>query len=730
MIVVDDLGYSDVAPFGGEIDTPNLSELARLGYRMTNYHTNPVCSPARASLLTGLNPHRAGFSSVAHADPGFPNTTLEIGRDVPTIAESFRASGYATLAIGKWHLTKESELHEGGDKSSWPLQRGFDRYFGNLDGFTQMFHPHRIIRDNSAITHQFADDEYLTDVLTDTAISLLAELRSSASDKPFFLYFAHNAVHAPLQAKRADIDKYRGVYNAGWHELRRARFARQQAIGIFADHTRLPTTFDDGERVLDWDELSDEQRQLFARYMEVYAGAIDNVDQNLGKLLDYLRAIGEFDNTIIAFTSDNGASGEGGNEGTMSYLSQFVDEPIVPDSWERNIPNDVELIGGPRSAVHYPRGWAHVSTTPFRYFKGHTYNGGIRAPLIVSWPRGLPKTHDDSGIRPQYSFVTDLGITLLDLAGVPHLERRDGLPAKRPDGRTFAHQLPEASGTVHVSNFADALQYWEYQGNRALVSGHFKIVSQCDESTTWDVAEWKLFDLDSDPAETTDIAADHPAVVLSMAEAWSEQAWRNTVFPVNDDGSMWTRKPARELALSAPVVIMPESPPLERYRSSRLVYLRSFSISTTLYDGDGVILAHGDQGGGYLIEATGNLLSVVYSEYGRVTRAGVARPASGSVIHVHFDLLDDFTVTVRVAFDGEQHELMTGKMPLIGMAPFTGISVWQDCGSPVDWAIHERFGTYPFSGTRTPIRVEPRERSPRSMERYFTEHGVEIRDFH
>lgn len=732
LIVVDDLGYSDIEPFGGEIQTPNLSRLAETGYKLTNYHTNPVCSPARASLLTGLNPHKAGFSTVAHADPGFPNTTLEIGDSVPTIAESFHEAGYATFAIGKWHLAKESALHEGADKSSWPLQRGFDRYFGSLDGFTQMFHPHRVNLDNSAIFPNYSDEDYFTDVLTNQAIEFISELRSGESQKPFFMYFAHTAVHAPLQAKKEDIEKYRGSYDAGWNEIRKQRFLRQQELGIFDNHTRLPLSFDDGEKLRDWDELTADQKSLFAKYMQVYAGAVDNVDQNLGKILDFLAALGELDNTIIAFTSDNGASGEGGDEGTRSYLSQFVDEPFVPEEWERDVEqgSSNDFIGGPRSSIHYPRGWAHVSTTPFKYFKGHTYNGGIRAPLILSWPAGLPKNADDPGLRPNYSFVTDLGLTLLDLAGVEHLKVRDGVQAPHVDGKIITSHLQTPPEEHKQSPNLDVLQYWEYQGNRALIKDKFKIVSKVSEGVHWKDVPWKLFDVVSDPAETNDLAEHYPELVEEMSNQWFEEAWKNTVFPINDDGSMWFRRPASEMELSEPILILPQTPPMERYRSSRLTYLRSFSINAQLFEGEGVILSHGDQGGGYLLEVTGDKLSTVYSEYGKVSRASFPRPAFGNHFTVYFDLEEDFTISVRGEADGHSYDLLQGLMPLIGMAPFTGISVWKDWGGPVDWELHKKNGNYEFSGIKTAIHFAPGSRSEKALEKFFEISGEEIRDFH
>lgn len=241
VILLDDMGFSDIAPFGSEIDTPWATTLAETGYRLTNYQTTPVCSPARAALLTGLNPHRAGFWSVAHSDPGFPGATLELGDSVPTLAESLNAAGYATFMVGKWHLTKESKLHDAADKSSWPIQRGFDRYFGCMDGFTQLHHPHRLIRDNSALQiDDYPDGYYLTDDLTNNAVEMINALRANDPTKPFFLYYAHQAVHGPLQAKPADISKYHGTYDGGWDAVRAQRFAKQLQDGLFPPGPNAP----------------------------------------------------------------------------------------------------------------------------------------------------------------------------------------------------------------------------------------------------------------------------------------------------------------------------------------------------------------------------------------------------------------------------------------------------------------------------------------------------------
>ncbi len=309
VVLVDDMGYSDIGPFGSEVPTPVLDELAADGVRLSNYLTLPLCSPARAALLTGLNPHRVGYSSVANSDPGFPGYGMEVGEDVPTPAEVLHDAGYATYAVGKWHPTRDCASNAADDRRNWPLQKGFDRYYGVLEGLTSLFHPHQLVRDNSPLDmDDLPDGYYYTDDITDQAISMVKSLRAHDPDKPFFLYVAHNAVHGPLQAKPGDIQRQRGRYDGGWDALRATRFARQTADGLFPQGAALPDRNSEaGFDVGPWDELSPEQQRRYARYMEVYAAMVDNIDQNLGRLTDTLRALGELDNTVIVFTSDNGA---------------------------------------------------------------------------------------------------------------------------------------------------------------------------------------------------------------------------------------------------------------------------------------------------------------------------------------------------------------------------------------------------------------------------------------
>lgn len=710
LMLVDDMGFSDIGPFGGEISTPYLESLADDGYRMTNYRTAAMCSPARASLLTGLNPHRAGFGMVAHADPGYPGSTLEISDDVPTIAESFQAGGYATFLLGKWHLTKESHMNDGADKSSWPLQRGFDRYFGSMDGFTTFFQPHRLVCDNSpVIMDDYSDDYYLTDDLTDRAIGMIKGLRSSNPEKPFFLYFAHQAVHAPLQAKPQDIEKYRGLYACGWDHIRDERFRRQIQQGLFPESTNVPgreTTL--GSEVHSWDSLSSEQQLLFARYMEVYAAMIDNIDQNLGRLIEYLKRIDEYDNTIIAFTSDNGATGEGGPSGTRSYFSQFLGfETQLPEQWNKDVPRDPELIGGPRTLVHYPRGWAYASNTPFRYYKRHTFEGGVHAPLLISWPEGLPRKAADHGIRNHFTYVSDLGLTLLELAGIDHLEERHGLQAKEVDGLSFVDILKDHKATAFRNS-----QYAEMMGNRALYKDGWKIVTNHRPGDPFSDEEWELYDMVSDPTETTNLAAHHPEIVREMAEQWRQQAWHNTVFPLEDNGS-YNVRPSTELILERPVTIYPGTPTLERYRSRKLTNMRDFEIEVSLHyqkGFEGVIVSHGDQGGGYVLYVEDGNLCFSYNQYGEMHRESTPITGEGEYkIRVAFETGPDLLVDITISVEEKYKMALQNMLQLIGMCPFTGISVGVDRGSPVDWELFERHRSFAFTSHDLEVRYVPGE---------------------
>lgn len=708
VVLLDDLGFSDISPFGAEIDTPALEEIAASGYRLANYQTPPMCALARAALMTGLNPHRAGFSFVPHIDPGYPHARMELPQDTPTLAETLRDAGYATFMVGKWHLTPEAQMHDGADRSSWPCQRGFDRYYGCLDGFTSLLHPHRLLQDNTPLDREsYPAGYHLTDDLTDRALEMIGALRASDPGKPFLLYFSHVAVHAPLQAKPEDMAKYRGMYDAGWDHVRSERFARQIRNGLFPEGTRpAGRNNEPGLDVVPWDSLDDGQRTLFARYMEVYAAAVDNVDQNLRRLTDRLKQLGEYENTIIFFTSDNGASGEGGDVGTRSYFSRFVTTgQELPPEWQADVPKDPELIGGPRSFAHYPRGWAYASNTPFRLYKTHPYGGGVRVPMLVSWPAGLPRAAEDTGVRHQFAYATDVMPTLLDLAGVEPLQRRTGEKGQTPDGCSFASWLrTEQEPSAHRN------QYVELNGRRSFQEDRWKVIAPTANGPEWSSHGWELYDVDEDPAETRDLSAFHPERVRALGDRWKAAAWENQVFPLNDDGSHFRRRPATELILEQPVTLYPCTPTLERYRSAKLVALRSTVIDVRLdyrHGDEGVLVAHGDQGGGYVLYIEDHALHCAYNEYGRMRRMSAALPPVAVRMGLQFEVLPQLRWRLLLSIDGAEAASLGPVLQLVGMCPLTGISVGADRGGPVDWDLYQRRGQFRYRGSLQHVRYTP-----------------------
>ncbi len=603
VVLVDDLGYSDLGCYGSEIRTPNIDALAARGVRYANFHVTPLCSPTRAALLTGLNSHAAGVGFVSNVDPGFPGYVSELPRNQPTLAEIFRDNGYSTLMLGKWHLSKDSDISEAGDHGSWPLQRGFDEFYGFLDPMTNLHQPHRLLDGNSVVhVDEYPEGYYLTDDLTDRAVRMIKGVKAANPRKPFFMYFAHGAVHAPLLAKREDIERYRGRYNGGWDRLREERLARQVELGLVAPGTRLPArNAEQHEDVEAWDDLPDELKPLFARYMEVYAGMVDNVDQSVGRLVECLAALGELDNTVFLLTSDNGASREGNAQGGSHYRRGQTAEPGKTVQTADILAKDLAVlddIGGPSTWPHYPRGWAMACNTPFRLYKTTTFRGGHQVPLVVSWPQRIP----DGGaiVKRQYAHVTDVLPTLVDLIGLTVPAERDGRPAEPVHGVSFAPMLEDPDApSAHTE------QYYECVGNRAFYQDGWEAITYRIPSTPFSEERWQLYDVTTDPTQIDDLAAQHPERVEELAQRWEEAAWANRVFPLYEgDGIHALIRPGWEAVLSAPVRFLPGTPTLDRYRSSQLIAGRSFQLAVdwAYRPGDeGVLFAHGGVEAGYVL---------------------------------------------------------------------------------------------------------------------------------
>ena len=708
VMLADDLGFADLGCYGSEIDTPNLDALAARGVRHTNFHTAPVCSPTRAALLTGLESHRAGFGTVAHLDPGFPGYAEELPPDAATIAEILRdEAGYATMMVGKWHLAKDSDCSAAGPQHSWPCQRGFDRFYGILDAFTNLHHPHRIVEDNHLVeVDQYPDGYYFTDDLTDRAISMIRERKASNPEQPFFLYFAHGAVHAPLHARAEEMAKYRGRYDAGWDALRAERFARQQELGIVPEGLELaPRNTEKNHDVRPWDELDAREQELFARHMEVYAAVVDRIDQNVGRLVAELDALGQLDNTIFVFLSDNGASREGEVTGTTAYYVHLLQGDDIDADYAR-----LDQIGGPRTTPHYPRGWAMASGTPFRLYKINTHQGGHSVPFCLSWPDGLGER---GSIRRQYAHVTDLLPTLLDLIGVERSGTRQGVALAPLAGASLAATLTDPDAPS-----AHPQQVFECNGHRGLYRDGWELVTLHQPLTPFDDAEWELYDLHADPTELRNLAAEEPDRVREMAAAWEELAWVSYVYPLDEGSSIkYLQRPARSEVYAEPVTIRRGTPTLERWRSVQLLWFRSLTIRVDLdhrVSDAGMLVAHGDQGAGYALYVLDGVLWFVHNN----GRGRMLEVDGGPMADRVREVLADLRATegrqweLTLSVDGEVRAVVSDVPMLFGIAPFEGIDVGIDRRSPVSWDVFERFGPFPYTGTLHAVTYTPGEPGP------------------
>jgi arylsulfatase A-like enzyme len=709
VMLVDDLGYADVGCYGSEIDTPNIDALASRGVRFTDFHSTPMCSPTRAALLTGLNSHRAGVGTISNVDPGFPGYVSELPENASTLAELLRASGYSTLMTGKWHLAKDSDCNAAGSMHSWPCQRGFDRFYGILDAFTNLHHPHRLVEDNHVVeVDQYPDGYYLTDDLTDHAIAMIRERKASNPRKPFFLYFPQCAVHAPLQATADRMAKYRGRYDDGWDQLRDERFARQQELGIVEPGTQLaPRNTEANHDVQPWDSLSDREHELFARHMEVYAAMVAAVDESVGRLVGALEEMGELDNTIIFFTSDNGASREGELVGTSSYYVHLLQGDDIDADYAR-----LDLLGGPQTTSHYPRGWAMAGNTPFRLYKINTHAGGHSVPFVVSWPNGMS---DRGTLRRQYAHVTDIMPTLLDIIDCERPETRNGAPMPPLAGASLWPALGGSDAPAHHGE-----QIYEMNGHRGFYREGWEVVTLHQPFTPFTDEEWELYHLAEDPTELENRAASDPEKLRELADSWEASAWENGVYPLDEGGALkYLQRPGRDAVYGEPVTITAGTPTLERWRSVQLIWFRAFTINVDLdyKPGDeGMLVAHGDQGAGYALYVLDGELWFVHNDgRGRLrTLSGGAMPAGARHVTAEFAAPGKRVWDLTLSIDGEARGSIEGVPMLFGMAPFEGIDVGICRRSPVSWEIYERSGPFHYTGALRSATYSPGEPAPDS----------------
>jgi len=696
LVYMDDMGYADLGCYGSEVDTPHIDALAGRGLRFNHYTTHPICSPARAALLTGRNAHAVSTGWLANNNPGFPGYSGDIPLEAPTLAEAFRQAGYATIGIGKWHNASNGAT----PNSSWPSQRGFDRFYGFLEGETSHFHPARILYNNMvAPIDAYPEGYYAADDWTDHAMEYVKTVRNDDAQQPFLLYLAYNAMHSPLQARPADLAKYRGRYDAGWDVLRAQRLQRQKDLGLVPADTVLAPR---DEAVPAWDAVPAEQQALFARYMETYAAMLDAVDQNIGRLVALLEHMGELDNTIFVLSSDNGGTASGGAHGVVYFNRHFAGLPPLPVSHDLG---KKDLIGSPQLAALYPMGWGQVSNTPFPAYKTHTAAGGRRVSLIVSWPRQL---HDVGAVREQFVHVTDVMPTLLALAGVPHPALSHGKPSMPMQGSSFAPVLRDAAAPA-----ARHEQYFECWSNRAFYRDGWIAVSLQKRGEPIDFDNWTLHHHATDFSESRDLAARHPERLQELVAAFDQAAWTHLVYPLDN------RKPVHKYNQLPPHLqpprtsnrrFFPGTQTIHRGKIIPLIADRHFRIAVRIRQapGDqGVLVAVGELFGGLVLYVEDDALHLTYNGFGVFSRIGpLALPAGEHTVALDYEALGARAGRGRLVVDGTQAcSDWADLSPTLMSGMHEGLDIGIDRRAPVDVALHQRHGNFRYTGDIVDVQV-------------------------
>jgi arylsulfatase len=525
LIMSDDVGYSDIGCFGGEIQTPNLDALAANGLRFTQFYNTARCCPTRASLLTGLYPHQTGVGHMNWRDGGHDGYRGNLNNRCVTIAEVLKIAGYRTYMSGKWHVTRFMEPD--GDLAQWPVQRGFEKFYGTIKGSGSFYDPSSLCRQNTFITPE-NDPEYqpkefyYTDALSDNAVQYLRQHQKESPDKPFFLYLAYTAAHWPMHALEKDMAKYRGKYDGGYAPIQQARLQRLKQLGL------MPADWQPTPLVGDWDAAT--RKKWESRCMEVFAAMMDNMDQGIGRVVDELKRSGCLDNTVIFYLQDNGGCAEENGRRPQKAEPPTDLKPMARDQLQlQGRPSQTRdgrfvrhgpgvMPGAPDTFIAYGREWANVSNTPFREYKHWVHEGGISTPLIVHWPKGIPAGRRGK-LETQPGHLIDLMATCVDLAGVKYPREFRGQSIKPMEGVS----LSPAFNGKQLNRTAPL--FWEHEGNRAIRDGKWKLVAKEDQP-------WELYDMEKDRTEMNDLAGKQPGKVKELAAKWDAWAARANVLPL------------------------------------------------------------------------------------------------------------------------------------------------------------------------------------------------------
>ena len=722
-IVLDDTGFGHLGCYGSPIRTPNIDALAAEGLRFSNMHTTALCSPSRSCVLTGRNHHSNHLGCLTNGSTGYPGYDGYMPFENGMLSEILLQRGYNTYCVGKWHLAPEETMSAAGPYDRWPLGRGFERFYGFLGGDTHQYYP-ELVRDNTQVEPERTPEEgyHLTADLVEKAKAMIADAKQVAPSKPFFLYFAPGAMHSPHHVPKDWADRYAGQFDDGWDVYREKVFARQQELGLVPQDAKLSRHDPD---VQDWESLSAEERRLYARMMEVFAGFLEHTDHYVGELLEFLKDIGEYENTLVLLISDNGSSAEGGPSGTI-YEVRFFNN--VPETVEGNLAA-IDEIGGPSVFNHFPWGWTFAGNTPFRRWKRETYRGGISDPFIVSWPKGMESRGE---VRTQYGHAIDMVPTVLEAIGIEPPASIRGVTQSPIEGVSLAHAFDDAGApSRHIT------QYFEMLGHRSIYHDGWRAVCPwpgtsfsesgrgfgaplSDETLTGlDATGWELYHVAQDFAETTNLADKERDRLIAMIGLWYVEAGRFSVLPIDSRGVERIKEKRPQLAVARDrYVLYPGTQSIPAAAAPRILN-RPFSITAEVEvpddSAEGVLLSMGGNDGGISFYVQHGRLSYVHNYVGmeRFTVTSQSDiPAGHHFLSMEFEPTSkpDFTQgkgtpgTVTLLLDGEA--IGTGELPVttpIRLGQGAAMLVSADAGSTVTPAYTAPFH---FSGTLKRVIVD------------------------
>jgi arylsulfatase len=718
MIVWDDIGFGAMDVFGGPVETPTMRRIADAGVRYSNFHTTALCSPTRSSLLTGRNATSNNMACITEASAGFPGFSARIPFENGFISEVLNERGWNTYAVGKWHLTPGEEVDLSAWKGRWPLGRGFERFYGFLGGETNQWYPD-LVYDNHPIEAPGTPDEgyHLSADLADQGIRFIRDAKAVDPEKPWFMYFCPGAGHAPHHVFKDWADRYRGVFNEGYEAIREQILAKQKAMGLLPDDTKLSpinphgepngVTGPDGQPwpqldyVRPWDSLDDDEKRLFIRMAEVFAGFISYTDHQIGRLVDYLEESGQLENTIVVVVSDNGSSAEGGPNGSFNENKFFNN---VPDTVEENL-RHLDDLGGPNSYNHYNTGWAWAFDTPFPYWKRFSgYEGGTADLCLVSWPAGIA-VHGE--VRGQYVHAVDVVPTLYDLLGVSPPDELKGYTQSAIEGDSFAASLTDAGAPERETQFYSML------GQRAIYHQGWLANTLHPPLSGWSGFEkdvWELYHLPDDRSQLNDLAADYPDKLEELKGLWFYYAGVYQGIPLDDRSAMeiltserpQPGKPRNRYVYYPDTADVPESVAVNTRRRS---YTIAAGASIDADDAKGILFAHGGTAGGHSLYLQGGKLHYDYNWLGENRQKVVSNTPITTGKHLfvaEFKKTGDdpstgsATGTLTLYIDTEpvgKAEIMTqpGNFSLTG----DGLCVGRDSASPVS---RDYEAPFPFTG--------------------------------